>query len=147
MTVCEANYTATDLLWLGGWNSKLKDLAAHFSQFFGVEICDLGFFSRYTSSAVVGCLTTTIHTDYNLLGIRKRRKSASPEVLDFEDLGKDLKDVEKRKRKEKLRREREQNQSNPEHDEPPIEQPWTISTPIGGRMINSDPVFSPDEKY
>ena len=67
-------------------------------------------------------------------GVSASRKSASPEAEDYEDL------VEKYQiaKAEKKKREAKAPQSNISA--------WKISEPIGGRMIDVDPVFTDDEK-
>lgn len=47
----------------------------------------------------------------------------------------------KKKKKEKKERRTKSWTSKPDRET------WKISSPIGGRMINADPVFTTDEKY
>jgi NET1-associated nuclear protein 1 (U3 small nucleolar RNA-associated protein 17) len=69
-------------------------------------------------------------------------KEDSPEAIDYEDLA-EWNIEEKKKRREIQRQERALLKSF-QKPEPII---WKISEPIGGRMINVDPVFTTDEKY
>jgi NET1-associated nuclear protein 1 (U3 small nucleolar RNA-associated protein 17) len=67
-------------------------------------------------------------------GVSALTRSASPDAEDYEDL------VEKHENAKAEKKKREAKA--PQYDVPT----WKISEPIGGRMIDVDPVFTDDER-
>lgn len=73
------------------------------------------------------------------------RESNSPDAVDFETYLHESQQLLGQKEKEKVKT----GNGNAGHalkKQQSVES-WKISGPIGGRMINVDPVFTPDEKY
>ena len=68
-----------------------------------------------------------------------QRDSISPEAVDFEDFIKEDRKRLSRKEKQKLQAKQEAKIGK----SPDI---WKLSESIGGRMIDADPVFTPDER-
>jgi NET1-associated nuclear protein 1 (U3 small nucleolar RNA-associated protein 17) len=74
----------------------------------------------------------------------------SPEAVDYEAYVQDEKYKNALKQREKLSKNPVHNSSNKSTANPTPDKAkdlWKLSEPIGGRMINADPVFSSDEKY
>ena len=74
-----------------------------------------------------------------------RRESNSPEVVDFEAyIHESQQRIEQNQKKNVKRGDGKVRKVLKKQGSLEI---WKISEPIGGRMINVDPVFTPDEKY
>jgi NET1-associated nuclear protein 1 (U3 small nucleolar RNA-associated protein 17) len=75
-------------------------------------------------------------------GTNNTQRGTSPNVLAFDNLAEHAKEEERKKKAAMLEEKKYlRSFSTPKPDV------WTISDPIGGRMINVDPVFTQDEQY
>jgi len=77
------------------------------------------------------------------------RETESPDAVDFEEFveqSTQLEEEEQRRRKELKSQQRREKKllKSVTQKTPDV---WKLSEPIGGRMINVDPVFSADERY
>lgn len=82
-------------------------------------------------------------------GAHDKDESESTEVINFEDLFEDVPlQSEDAQAKRGLKPKKEiWERKIPQAPKPVKDQSWRISEPVGGRMIDADPVFTKDEKY
>ncbi|CAD6441741.1 666d0e5b-21d7-46e8-9617-d25fbb13f4a8 [Sclerotinia trifoliorum] len=82
-------------------------------------------------------------------GAHVKDEFESTEVIDFEDLFEDLpfESVDSQAKRGLKPRKEIWEKKIPQAPKPLKDQSWRISEPVGGRMINANPVFTEDEKY
>jgi len=74
----------------------------------------------------------------------------SPEAVDYEAYVQDEKykdAIQQREKSSKSVLQENSNNTSSYSKQKKAKESWKLSEPIGGRMINADPVFSNDEKY
>ncbi len=71
----------------------------------------------------------------------------SPEAVDYEAYVQDEKYKDNMQQKEKSSKPRNNSKSTSSISNQKAKELWKLSEPIGGRMVNADPVFTADEKY
>lgn len=98
----------------------------------------------------IGEGTRRLHSAANAPKPRRRSEPGDREARKIANLGRPsesrlnkVKTVQEKEQKRKKRRERKQEKKERRHREKPG---WKVSDPIGGRMLNLDPSFSPDEQ-
>lgn len=83
-------------------------------------------------------------------GIHSHGTPESPEAVDYEAYVQDerYKDaIQQREKPSKFGLQENSNKTSANFEHKKVKDLWKLSEPIGGRMLNSDPVFSSDEKY
>lgn len=82
-------------------------------------------------------------------GAHAKDELESTEVIDFEDLFEDLplQSTDSQAKRGMRPKKEIWEKKIPQAPKPVKDQSWNISEPVGGRMIDADPIFTEDEKY
>ncbi|KAF7934365.1 hypothetical protein EAE99_002817 [Botrytis elliptica] len=82
-------------------------------------------------------------------GAHAKDELDSTEVIDFEDLFEDvpLQSTDSQAKRGMKPKKEIWEKKIPQAPKPVKDQSWNISEPVGGRMIDADPIFTEDEKY